>query len=310
MIIDAHCHIASLDHTPRSFIDGAIENMAVAMTSAGINVSRRQLGALYDRKMADPLCDELVQEMAEAGIDQSILLAADFTYALHDCALTIEESLLKHRDVMARHPGKFEFFAGIDPRWGQDGLTLFERALTELGCRGLKLYPPCGYSPSSKTLFPFYELCAAHRVPVLIHIGPTSPVLSFDTAHPMLVDEAARLFPSVNFILAHGAVSYREECVMMCEFRPNIYLDVSGFQKSLRAEGRAGTIASVAARGINHKILFGTDWPVFRMQGTQADFLDAVIGEEGGLSDTKDTEQALILHDNCARLLGRPPAAP
>jgi predicted TIM-barrel fold metal-dependent hydrolase len=302
-IIDAHCHIASEENTPGSFIDGAMSNLTAALTAQGIRVNAAKLSAMYRQKLQDPLCDALVAEQAEAGVSKSILLAADFSYVLKDCALTVEETFHKHREVLARHPGKLEVFGGVDPRWGRDGVELFERSLTEFGFRGFKVYPPCGFSPSDPALFPFYEICAARRVPVLVHIGPTSPALSFDTANPFLLDEAARLFPSVNFILAHGSVSFTDECAMLCMFRPNVYLDISGYQGSLRTDGRGGAVKAVVSRGINHKILFGTDWPVFRIQGDQVTFVSAVVEDDGPLSELSESERELILHKNTERLL-------
>lgn len=302
-IIDCHCHIASEQHHPRSFVDGSIANIVAALTAQGVPVTAKKLAAMFYQKMQDPLCDELVAEMVEAGIAKSILLIADFTYALEDCVLTIEESFYKHREVLRRHPGKFEVFGGVDPRWGKDGLSLFERSLVEFGFRGLKLYPPCGFSPSDPALFPYFELCAHHRVPVLLHIGPTSPALSFQTCNPFLIDEAARLFPTVNFILAHGAVSFTAECAMMCRFRPNVYLDISGYQMTLGWDPKCSAVKNLVLQGINHKVLFGTDWPVFRLQGDQQSFVAALTREDGPLFDLNDREKSLILHKNVQRIL-------
>lgn len=303
MIIDSHCHTASGKYTPRSFIDGAIANAVAKLSAQGVPVSREKIAAAYENKMQDPLCDELVAEMADAGIAKSILLVPDFTYALKDCPLTIEESFFGHLDILRRHPGKFEVFGGVDPRWGADGLTLFERSLAEFGFRGFKIYPPCGYSPSMRELFPFYELCAHHHAPVVVHIGPTSPVLDFSTSYPFLVDEAARAFPTVNFILAHGAVSFTEECAMMCAFRPNVYLDISAYQSTL-SRGRAGdAVRQVTGRGINHKVLFGTDWPVFRLQADQPTLVEAITANNGPLMELSDSEREMILHSNIERLL-------
>jgi uncharacterized protein len=302
-IIDCHCHIASEEHTPRSFIDGSIANMVAALSAQGVPVTARKLTTMFLNKMQDPLCDGLVTEMEQAGISKTVLLAADFTYALRDCKLTIEETFLRHREVLLRHPGKFEVFAGMDPRWGKDGLTLFERSLTEFGFRGFKVYPPCGFSPSDPALFPFYELCAHHQVPVLLHIGPTSPVLDFTVSSPFLLDEAARLFPAVNFILAHGAVSFVEECVMMCRFRPNVYLDISGYQSTLGYDPSASAVRNIVSLGINHKVLFGTDFPVFRLQGEQVDFIDVLVGENGALAQLNEREKSLVLSRNVERLL-------
>jgi uncharacterized protein len=205
--------------------------------------------------------------------------------------------------VLGRHPGKFEVFGGVDPRWGKDALALFERSLAEFGFRGLKLYPPCGYSPSDPALFPYYELCAHYRIPVLLHIGPTSPVLDFSFSSPFLLDEAARLFKNVNFILAHGAINFVEECIMMCRYRPNVYLDISGFQSTLGYDRAATAVKKVTSVGITQKVLFGTDFPVFRLQGTQKDFVEAITGDDGPLAELNDREKSLVLSRNINCLL-------
>jgi hypothetical protein len=277
--------------------------MVVALSAQGIPGTTSKLTRLFLNKMQDPLCDGLVAEMSAAGICKCVLLVADFTYALKDCKLTIEESFARHHEVLLRHPGKFEVFGGVDPRWGKDGLRLFEHSLEKWGFRGFKVYPPCGFSPSDPALFPFYELCAQYRVPVLVHIGPTSPVLDFSISSPFLIDEAARRFPSVNFILAHGAVSFVEECVMLCRFRPNVYLDISGYQSTLGFDPSAGAVKHIVSQGITHKVLFGTDFPVFRLQGDQKSFVDVLIGDHGALSDLNPRERAMVLLENTERLI-------
>ncbi|HET9284848.1 MAG TPA: amidohydrolase family protein [Candidatus Angelobacter sp.] len=310
VIIDSHCHIASQEFYPNSFIQGSVGNMLQVLTAQGIPATKKSLCGMFEQTLQDPCCDILVSEMAEAGIAKSVLLIADFSYALKDCKLTIEESFNKHRAVLARHPGKFDVFGGIDPRWGQDGLALFERSLTEFGFCGFKIYPPCGFSPSDPALFPYYELCAYHQIPVVLHQGPTSPALSFDVSNPFLLDEAARRFPAVNFVLAHGSVSFIEECSMMCRYRPNVYMDLSGFQ-TFTGDRMITGVRNAVTQGLNHKILFGTDWPVFRLQGSQKNFVSVLVDEdEGALSQLSDAEKDLILHGNLKRLLQEKADAP
>jgi predicted TIM-barrel fold metal-dependent hydrolase len=287
---------------PRSFVDSAIDNMSAALEATGVRARRSALTDMYLRKLQDPLCDELVAEMDSAGIDRAVLLVADFTYALRDCALTIDEMYKQHQRVLQRHPERFIVFGGMDPRWGADGVRLFERSVREFGFRGLKLYPPCGFSPSDPTLDPYYEICQELGLPVLLHIGPTIPRLAFDTTYPFMVDDAARRFPGVKFILGHGAVSFSEECAMLCEFRPNVFMEVSGFQNLLTTDHGVQQLRTLVDRRINHKILFGTDWPVFRMKGRQKGFVDAFVDGPVQVSDRGDDVLALILARNFERL--------
>ncbi|WP_333737399.1 amidohydrolase family protein [Streptomyces sp. IBSBF 2806] len=299
-IIDFHSHIASGMCFPQSFNDGVVDNMTVALTSRGLPVTREKVARMHAGTLTDPLCDELVAQMDEAGIAESVLLLPDFTFALKDSTHTIAELVEHHRKVVERHPGRFRVFVGVDPRWGADGLALFERAITEYGFDGMKLYPPCGYRLSDEALYPFYEICARYGLPVLTHIGATSPVLDFEIAQPIYVDKAARDFPGIDFVLAHGSVHYPDEVAMLCNNRPNIYVDVSGYE----AFG-AAALNTLFRRGINHKILFGTDWPVFRLQGRQTDLVEKLDKEGAFPESMTDADRDLFFYKNAARLLGK-----
>ena len=299
-VIDAHSHIGSIDFIPEPFVDGIVANIELALTAQGLHPASSRVRNLFLTKFNDPLCDELVAEMDAAGIDQSVLLAADFTYALRGGRLTIEEILAHHHVVQQRHPGRFVCFAGVDPRWGSDGIALFERYIRDYGFGGLKVYPPCGFSASDPRLFPYYEICDAWRIPVLVHIGGTCPELAFDVASPVLLDEAARTFPRVNFILGHGSVSCVEDCAMMCGFRPNVYLEISGFQSA-----DLSMLDQLFRRGFRHKVLFGSDWPLFRLQGRQEETLARLNAEGGPLDQLRENERRAFFGGTAGRLLDR-----
>jgi predicted TIM-barrel fold metal-dependent hydrolase len=303
-VIDAHCHVPSERFTPRSFVLGAAGNAHALMSAAGLNQSLASVQDRYLAQMQDHQADGLVESMDAAGIAKTVLLCPDFSHALPDCALTAEEALLQHCAILQRHPGRFEAFAGVDPRWGADGVALFERAVTQWGFAGFKIYPPCGYTASDPALFPFYEICAARSLPVVVHTGPTSPSLSFHESRPFGCDIAAKSFPGATFILAHASIAFPEECIMMASFRPNVYLDISGFQKNLGSSIGLRDLERVLSAGIAHKILFGTDWPVFRELGSLKDAVAAVEGDNA-FADLPPAQLNMVLSGNIERILAR-----
>jgi predicted TIM-barrel fold metal-dependent hydrolase len=299
-IIDFHCHVASEMCFPPSFLDGMVANLATALEARGVPSARDSVARFLDRTLRDPLCDELIAEMDQADIAEAVLLLPDFTFALRDGDHSIEELIVHHRLVRDRHPGRFRVFVGVDPRWGDDGVALFERAIDEHSFDGMKLYPPCGYRLDDKSLWPFYEICAARGLPVLTHIGATAPVFEFAPAHPIYVDKAALAFPQVDFVLAHGSVQYAEECAMLCSNRPNVYLDVSGYQRAETA-----SLHRLFGHRISHKVLFGTDWPIFRLQGKQFDFVERLRAPDELPNSVSATERRLFLGGNAERLLAK-----
>jgi len=302
-VVDAHCHVSSRRFISRTFVDGAVRNVAAMHEATGLPTSVERLTDRYMASLEDHQCDELLRQMDEAGIAWTVLLLPDFTYCMRDFDFSIAEMFQLHYEILQRHPGRFHVMGGVDPRWGKDALTLFERGIHEFGFRGLKLYPPCGYRTDDRALYPFYEICAAANVPVLVHMGPTTSNLDFEYARPCFIEAAARAFPTVKFILAHAATAHVDECVMQCAFRPNVYADISGFQ-SMAHDMEASDLHRLVRAGIAHKVLFGTDWPVFREDGTQADHVELFR------SATRDEYNAvqlrLILHDNAVRLFGPP----
>ena len=303
-VMDCHMHLAWQDCVPGEFIASSAANVLANLRARGGSASLNTVVGRVLAQMQDSKGDALVAEMDRARIRRGCLLVPDMTFALKRSRFTIEELLLHHRDVARRHEGRFIAFAGTDPRWGKSGLDLFERALRDWGYGGMKLYPPCGFSPADPIVYPFYELCRAYRVPVLVHIGPTAPALSFATSHPLMLDQPCRDFPTVNFVLGHGGSHYVEECSLLAAFRPNVYIDVSGFQRVGGVERGMGRLSELFDRGINHKLLFGTDFPVF--QDRLSDLTRGLWAESGPLSDLSSRDAALIARDNFLRLWSEP----
>ncbi|MFD7503700.1 amidohydrolase family protein [Streptomyces sp. NPDC059850] len=303
-IIDAQVNLASELAVPRAFIEYQAANAYHRLSAYGHAVT---LGRITDQVASlyqDPEADQLVAEMDTAGVDQAFLIAPDFSYAA-TCALSPPELAELHHRVVRRHPGRFVVFWGVDPRAGQDGLDLFERCVTEYGFAGMKLYPPCGYSPSDRRLYPYFEVCAHHGLPVLSHTGPGWGPLDFTWAEPLLLDTAARDFPGVDFILGHGGVTHVDEAAYLCAHRPNVYLDISQFHSVLSADGWQNHLNRLFRSGISHKILFGTCWPSYRQSRSLASLVKEFDRQGGVFDGVKRSEQRLIMSGNSLRLLNR-----
>jgi hypothetical protein len=289
-ILDGHSHVASTRYMPPAFIEGVVDNVVEQMRAAPLQLPRAKILERMLEGYQDHDASTQLREMDALGIAKSVLLLPDFTYALPGSPLSIEQMYSEHARILAAHPDRFEVFAGIDPRWGQDGLRLFERGVERHGFKGLKLYPPCGYRPDSPLLAPYYEVCQDLGLPVLIHIGPTSPALSFEEAQPIYVDAPARRYQGVRFILAHAAVNWREQALQLCAYRPNVYLDLSGAQNQPVADLLAGPLA--------HKIIFGTDWPLNHHRSLNRKLIETVLR-----SAPSPQAAGLMLSGNLERLL-------
>lgn len=303
-IIDAHINVASTLTIPEEFIEGQASNAFARLDAMGQPVSRARIRDRVFSYYQDDYADRLVAEMDGAGIDSAVLLAPDFTHVA-TCRLDPPGLAAHHAAIVERHPGRFTVFWGIDPRNGDDGIALFERGIDEYGFRGLKLYPLCGYSPSDQALYPYYEICAARGLPVLCHTGPGWQALEFSFGRPLLIDLAARDFPGVDFILAHGGVTHIDESTYLCGFRPNVYIDISGFVAVIHPEGWERHLNDLFRLGINHKIVFGTSWPAFKMSTSLKKIVDAFGDDAAVLDGVKQSQRNMIMAGNMTRILGK-----
>ncbi|MGD2088857.1 MAG: amidohydrolase family protein [Candidatus Aminicenantes bacterium] len=303
-IIDAHVHIPSDRYLPGSFTSPIIDNMYSAVSKYAPTVKRETIADTYKKNLSDHECDELIKEMNQSGVEQTILLLPDFTYQLKDTPHNIDEMIENHVRVLEKYPDRFYLFVGIDPRWGEKGQGIFKKYLEERKIHGLKVYPPCGYFPTDEGLTPYYQLCTEHRLPVIFHTGPTSPVFKSKYSEIRYIDEVAHQYPEVNFILAHGGVMNVDEAVLLCAFRPNVYLDISGFLASLAASGPMDALRSLFKRKINHKIIFGTDWPILGFKNTYANIVRKFKHpQKGAINMLTNLEKRMILRDNILYLL-------
>ncbi|MET1253937.1 amidohydrolase family protein [Aliikangiella maris] len=275
MIFDCHAHVASNKVLPDRFFDGWVDNIVAAMPGKATDFQIAAIQRMFRELNADHDCSKFVAEMDDAGIDKAILLIIDFGFVYQGEADPIEDIYAIHRDIHKKYPGRFEIFTGVDPRRGREGVDTFEKSVRDWGFKGLKLYPPCGFSPSDERLFDYYEVCSKYNLPVLTHVGPTTPNLSFKHTGPNEIDEAAMRFPKVNFILGHAGTVRFEEAALIAEFRPNVFLDMSGFQTELRRDGFADIMRWHKKRGLIRKLLFGTDWPIHRFYGSQKKWVEA-----------------------------------
>jgi predicted TIM-barrel fold metal-dependent hydrolase len=302
-VVDGHVNLGSDLAIPRRFIEEQAANAYHRLVAMGQPVRRERI---EDRVLAgyqDHDADRLVAEMDAAGVDEAVLIVPDFTHVA-ECALTPPELAELHHRVLVRHPGRFRVLWGADPRAGADGVALFERCLDEYGFSGLKLYPLNGYSPSDRRLYPYYELCAARGLPVLSHTGPGWQALDFNYGQPLLLDQASRDFPGVNFIMGHGGVTYVEEASYLCGHRPNMYLDISGFHAVLSSDGWQAHVHRVFRLGINHKIVFGTSWPAFRLSTGLAALVGEFTDGTTVFAGIKPSVRRLIMAGTIRRLLG------
>lgn len=236
--------------------------------------SRDQAHLDYARRIGtassiDEVAELLIGDMDAAGLDKAVLMAIDYDMNNRKVTLPHWKQLLELARIRDRYPGRFLLFCGMDLRRGKDGIPLFERAVKELNCVGLKLVPHWGFYPNDKDLcYPYYEKCVEWNIPVASNcsaIGGSHIAAKY--CHPLLWEDVAYDFPELNICLAHSGIPYHfEYALSLARSKHNVYMDLGDWESIDPCQ--INLLFQLVRRAMNcaarYKIMFASDWPVFR----------------------------------------------
>ena len=151
---------------------------------------------------------------------------------------------------------------------------------------------------------PAYRLAERFHLPVVFHTGDTdSPKAKLKYADPLTIDEVAVDHPNVTFVLAHAGNPWIQSAAEVAYKNSNVVIDGSAFL--------IGDLAAVPPEIVERqlvapvrwifeyvadpkKLMYGTDWPLVRMEPYLRAFAKAIPREHW---------QA-VFHDNAARVYG------
>ena len=189
-------------------------------------------------------------------------------------------------------------FASVDPMRGADAVKEARRLIATGGIRGFKLHPPLQqFHANDKAAYPFYEVVAEAKLPVIFHTGhsgigtgmPGGGGVRLKYGNPMDIDDVAVDFPDMPIIMAHPSFPWQDEAISVCLHKPQVYIDLSGWSPKYFSP----ILIQYANTLLKKKMLFGSDYPLITPDRWMTDFAAIAI---------RDEVRPLILKENAARL--------
>lgn len=187
-----------------------------------------------------------------------------------------------------------------------------ERAVKELGLKGLKLLGPI--TPvllNDRSLYPVWEVCERLGIPVLIHFGMQGAAGGISYHMNMsaaVLEPVARDFPTVDFIIPHFGIQHVTDLLYLCWSCPNVHVDTSGSNQWTRWMPYKLTLEDLFQRFYEtigpERILFGSDSYWFP-RGFALRYLQDQVRICRFMGMSHD-ELQLIFGGNAARLLDVP----
>jgi uncharacterized protein len=269
--IDTHVHIE-----PEPTGNAAEEAARKYFGNAGVSYGRKELAEYYrSRKIGCVVfsVDERLTGRPQVSNDEVAAFAAE------------------NSDIVMA-------FASVDPMRGADAVKEARRLIAKGGIRGFKLHPPLQqFHANDKAAYPFYEVIAEAKLPVIFHTGhsgigtgmPGGGGVRLKYGNPMDIDDVAVDFPDMPIIMAHPSFPWQDEAISVCLHKPQVYIDLSGWSPKYFSP----ILIQYANTLLKKKMLFGSDYPLITPDRWMTDFAAIAI---------RDEVRPLILKDNAARL--------
>jgi predicted TIM-barrel fold metal-dependent hydrolase len=211
-----------------------------------------------------------VRRLDEAGIDRGVVMT------IVDAPEVNPDALELVAEACAAFPGRLDAFARIHPWYGDVSLALLDRALGELGFKGLKLHPVSTIAhPSGEDTLRLIRRAAERGAPTLFHCGD-EPLTT-----PLAIAHAAAACPEATIVLGHmGGYFHAAEAIEVAERFPNLVLETSAMPYPAR-------IREAVERLGAERVLFASDGPAcspllelekVRLAGLDADAERLVLG--------------------------------
>lgn len=307
MIVDSHVHLMSPNFTAKPFWDSWVR-LASALSGRPAEEVGERLPDFYD-----DTGDLLIKDMDEARVDQAWILVLDYGLSkVGECKYSITELNKEYAEIAQRSNNRLVAFFSIDPR-REHAVRLLETGIRECGMRGLKLLPSAGFYPNDENCYKLYTKAVELGIPVIVHTGPEIIPGYSKYCYPIYLDEVANDFPELPLVLAHAGFCWWQEALSIASTKPNVYLDLSGWQpKLLRRpiEEFYIPLRTILDTIGPSRVLFGSDWPAYRLlKGGEVTWVKAFKEPPEALKEVgiifTEGEMNAILGGNASRIVPR-----
>lgn len=236
------------------------------------------IGKYYSISMFGPgTVDGLLENGSKIGVEK---------YVVHSSATNVEQVKTINDYIFQVQSAHSELvgFGTLHP--GLEEVEQEVERIISMGLKGIKLHPEFQeFILDAKEMLPVYRAIEG-KLPVLIHMGDEHK----DSSSPARLARILDMFPDLVVIAAHfGGYSMWDDASKYLVGR-NIYMDTSS---SLAFLDPSKSVDMIRKHGV-HKMLFGTDYPMWDHEEELERFLRLDLTEE---------ERTAILYGNGMKLL-------
>ena len=217
------------------------------------------------------------------------------------CGINADQELVAN--FVEKHNDRFIGWCSVDPN-DADCVEQLEHYVNDLGLRGLKCSPIYqNWDPQDPRHLPLFKKAEALGIPVNVHQGTSFArpgPLKF--ANPILLEDIAVACPALRMVVAHMGHPWEDECVVLIRKHPKLYANISALH--YRPLRHYQAFMSALEYGVEHKLIFGSDFPSATPAQVVAgqEKVNAIV-EGTNLPRVPEAMIHNILHENWKRFL-------
>lgn len=236
--------------------------------------------------------DDFVAMMDQAGLHKALIPAIRMmSYQKKTMVWDITEEEV--HAVVSRHPDRLVGLCGYNPLLKMEGVRRVERAVRDLGFKGVYIHTyGYGIPLNDRLYYPLYAKCVELGVPVSMQVGHSAEHMPNELGRPIHLDVVALDFPELKLVGAHTGWPWTEEMISLAWKHENVFLGIDAHNPRYL---EPTLVHFMKTRGQN-KVLYGTNYPAV----LHADSI-AYIRNEMGLPEKVADK---ILFRNAAAVYG------
>ena len=198
--------------------------------------------------------EEMLREMDEAGVTMGIIPGRQANPFMGNVP---NDDII---EIVKEYPKRFVGVASIDPTSPAKAIDEIKRVVIDGPLTAVGMEPgvlPAPLYADDRRIYPVYEFCQRHGIPVLVMGGGgNGPDLSHSA--PMILDRVCGDFPELTVINTHGGYPWVTQICFVAFKRPNLYLCPDMYMFNVPG---VSEYVQAANTFLQDRMLFGTAYP-------------------------------------------------
>lgn len=279
MAIDFHCNLFTPECIQKNWYDQPEMYRLIKWWRMEDRVQGKSVG-------------DFVAMMDEAGLEKALIPAIRMmSYQRKVMVWDIQEEEV--HEVVKQYPDRLIGLCGFNPLEKMEGVRRVERAVRELGFKGVYIHTyGFGIPLDHRLYYPLYAKCVELGITVSMQVGHSAEHMPNELGRPIHLDNVALDFPELNLVGAHTGWPWADEMISLAWKHENVFLGIDAHHPKYL---EPSVVHFMKTRGQN-KVLYGTNYPaVFHK-----DSIDSIRND----LDLPEKVIEKILRGNAARVYG------